>query len=230
VAGGRVLGRLEGRTEGGGWRFGGDMRRAWSLFRYASLRARDAASAASERFVKDGDVVEAWKHGERVLQEPFTRAAASRGEAMRPTIRGEKLLVRRIAAPAASNVHVDDVVLFQLPEGSEERTEVRRVVAGEGHEMLSTCEEDEPFHLPSGTCWVLADNEDMDAKQVADSRTFGPLPYRNVLGRVLYSYESELDHGIVDNSEQVATSDEVVLSQELDLKWLAQVEPIDVKR
>lgn len=206
------------------------MRSAWSLVRYASLRAKDAAAAATERLLKDGDVVEAWKHGERTLQQPFTRAAASRGEAMRPTIRGEKLLVRRIAAPGAWNVHVDDVVLFRVPEEEEGRTEVRRVAAAEGHEMLSTSEEDEPFRLPHGTCWVLADNEELDAKQVMDSRTFGPLPYQNVLGRVIYSYESELDHGIVDNSEHVTTSDEVVLSQELDLKWLAQVEPIDVKQ
>jgi hypothetical protein len=35
---------------------------------------------------------------------------------------------------------------------------------------------------------VLADNEALEPPEVIDSRSFGPLPLPNVLGRIMYYY------------------------------------------
>lgn len=61
-----------------------------------------------------------------------------------------------------------------------------------------------------GHCWVLADNADLAPPHVIDSRSFGPLPFTNILGRVAYSARSARDHGPVENSIQVRA---VVLQQ-----------------
>lgn len=41
---------------------------------------------------------------------------------------------------------------------------VRRVAAVEGEEMLSTDDQDEPFQLEKGQCWVLCDNPSISFK------------------------------------------------------------------
>lgn len=41
----------------------------------------------------------------------------------------------------------------------------------------------QPFNPLQGHCWVLADNEQLEPPHVIDSRSFGPLPLSNVVGR-----------------------------------------------
>lgn len=75
-----------------------------------------------------------------------------------------------------------------------------------------------PWQLPRGHCWVLADNEDVSPSEVIDSRSFGPLPLSNVLGRVIYTASSPTDHGPVSNSPQAARQDGPILAAELDVE------------
>ena len=65
--------------------------------------------------------------------------------------------------------------------------------------------------------WVLADNHTLEPKDAIDSRTFGPLPLRNVIGRVVYAAKSASDHGFVENSEFAMEADAPVLEAELDM-------------
>lgn len=73
----------------------------------------------------------------------------------------------------------------------------------------------------AGNCWVLADNEELRPPAVIDSRTFGPLPVENIMGRVIY-YARENDHGPVENSRPAMTADAAVLEAELDLDKLQE--------
>lgn len=86
--------------------------------------------------------------------------------------------------------------------------------------MVSDDPEEDSFSLPPGTCWVLADNEAVDVPAAADSRSFGPLPYERIIGRVLYRARSASDHGLMDNSEEAMEVDAPVLAAELDLDKL----------
>ncbi len=97
---------------------------------------------------------------------------------------------------------------------------VRRVAASEGEEMVSDDPDEASFRLPPGTCWVLADNEALEPKQVIDSRSFGPLPYKHIVGRVLYHARSAHDHGVVENSKRAMALDAPVLAAELDVDGL----------
>eukprot|EP00959_Pyramimonas_sp_CCMP1952_P256151 5350119-Pyramimonas_sp.AAC.1 len=65
--------------------------------------------------------------------------------------------------------------------------------------MVSDNAADEAFYLPEGTCWVEADNEKMKPEEAMDSRHFGPIDYNNVIGRAMYFYRSDVDHGSVEN-------------------------------
>jgi hypothetical protein len=71
----------------------------------------------------------------------------------------------------------------------------------------------------AGNCWVLADNEELKPPAVIDSRTFGPLPVKNIMGRVIY-YARKNDHGPVENSRPAMSADAAVLEAELDLDKL----------
>ncbi len=72
-----------------------------------------------------------------------------------------------------------------------------------------------------GRCWVLADNEELKPPNVIDSRTFGPLPVENILGRIIY-YSRPNDHGPVQNSKPAMAADTAVLEAELDLNKLRE--------
>ena len=74
------------------------------------------------------------------------------------------------------------------------------------------------LQVASGQCWVLADNEAMRPPDVIDSRTFGPLPMENILGRIIYQSQSAVEHGRVQNSEDAAEEDVAVLAAELDVE------------
>ena len=74
--------------------------------------------------------------------------------------------------------------------------------------------------------WVLADNEELDPQPI-DSRSFGPLPLSNIIGRIIYHASSQADHKPVQNSTEATQGDLVVLNTELDVMELAGYEPED---
>jgi hypothetical protein len=74
------------------------------------------------------------------------------------------------------------------------------------------------FKLKPGTCWVLCDNESLSPKEALDSRTFGPLPLSNIVGRAIYCSRSRSEHGFVQNSDEAMHDDSAVLAVELDVE------------
>lgn len=62
---------------------------------------------------------------------------------------------------------------------------VRRVGAGPGDELVAREMAPASYTIPEGHCWVVADNEQLQPPHVIDSRSFGPLPLQNVLGRIM---------------------------------------------
>lgn len=142
---------------------------------------------------------------------------------MEPTFsaQGETLLVRKLPSPCARSVFIGDVVVFKDPSDLE-KEQVRRVAAIEGDEMVSTDENDKPFELEQGSCWVLCDSSSVNAKSAGDSRAFGPVSMRNIVGRVIYSSRSSFDHGQVTNSEEAMRQDSPVLAVELDVDELSR--------
>lgn len=134
-----------------------------------------------------------------------------------------------------SIVHIGaQVVAFQSPWNNTTSGEqiapnvlVRRVAAAEQHEMVSDDPEEVSFFLPEGTCWVLADNEAVDVPTAGDSRSFGPLPYNLIIGRVLYHARNAHDHGVMHNSAEAMDADAPVLAAELDLDKLISIKERD---
>ncbi|CAD6264412.1 unnamed protein product [Miscanthus lutarioriparius] len=122
------------------------------------------------------------------------------GEAMAPIVSptGGTLLVRKLANLSPTQVFVGDVVLLKDPEKSDDLI-IRRLAALEGYEMVSNDEKDEPFVLEKDQCWVVADNLALKPKEARDSRLFGPVPMTDILGRVIYSLRTAVDHGPVEN-------------------------------
>ncbi|XP_020402991.1 uncharacterized protein [Zea mays] len=118
-------------------------------------------------------------------------------------------------------VFVGDVVLLKDPEKSGNFV-IRRLAALEGYEMVSNDEKDEPFVLEKDQCWVLADNLVLKPKEARDSRLFGPVPMTDILGRVIYSLRTAVDHGLVENSGMATKLDGPVLAVELDVEELAK--------
>lgn len=198
--------------------------------RYAAARvesALEAALAAARDGVAAAEDAQGglWERFMGELPKPLTSTLRLGGRAMAPTFnRGppggdpEMLVVRKMPRPSLSTIFSGDVVAFRTADGRG--TLVRRVAAVEGDEMVSSCAEDEPFCIPRDHCWVLADNADLPTKEATDSRTFGPLPVERILGRVVYSCRSAVDHGAVENSESANVEDQPVLSYELDIETL----------
>eukprot|EP00246_Nothoceros_aenigmaticus_P005216 TRINITY_DN17104_c0_g1_i1.p1 TRINITY_DN17104_c0_g1~~TRINITY_DN17104_c0_g1_i1.p1 ORF type:complete len:205 (+),score=34.91 TRINITY_DN17104_c0_g1_i1:44-658(+) len=143
-----------------------------------------------------------------------------KGEEMAPTFssQGETLLIRTLPKPSPRSVFVGDVVTLKDPNDST-KVLVRRVAALEDEEMVSTDEDDESFRILPGHCWVLCDNEALGPKvpEAPDSRTFGPLPLTNIVGRAIYCSRSAVDHGFVRNSDEAMQEDSAVLAVELDV-------------
>ncbi|GAV83651.1 hypothetical protein CFOL_v3_27097 [Cephalotus follicularis] len=165
-----------------------------------------------------GDAV--WKN---LFQGKLTYVHLNKGQEMAPTIgeKGGTLLVRKIPDVDPRRVFVGDVVVLKDPEKSEDYL-VRRLAAIEGYEMVSTDEKDEPFILEKDQCWVLADNENLKPKDAQDSRTFGPVPLTNIVGRVIYCLRTAVDHGPVQNSNFSMRKDSPVLEVELDVDEMAK--------
>jgi len=119
-------------------------------------------------------------------------------------------------------IHTGDVVAFKPPPGMEGELLVRRVAAVGGEEMVSDNPDDQAFTLEPGQCWVLADNEELQASQAVDSRSFGPLHVDHILGRILYFVRNQTEHGPVDNSQTANAADLPVLEAELDVEKLVE--------
>ncbi|XP_062149595.1 mitochondrial ATP-independent inner membrane protease subunit 2-like isoform X2 [Alnus glutinosa] len=165
-----------------------------------------------------GDAI--WKN---LLQGRLTYLHWNKGEEMTPTTgaQGGTLLVRKIPAADPTRVFVGDVVVLKDPQKSDNYL-VRRLAATEGYEMVSKDEKDEPFVLEKDECWVLADNENIKPKEANDSRTFGPVPMTDIVGRVIYCLRTAVDHGPVQNSHFSMREDSPVLEVELDVDEMAK--------
>ncbi|XP_059432916.1 mitochondrial ATP-independent inner membrane protease subunit 2-like isoform X2 [Corylus avellana] len=163
---------------------------------------------------------EVWKN---LLQGRLTYLHWNKGEEMTPTTgaEGGTLLVRKIPAADPTRVFVGDVILLKDPQKSDNYL-VRRLAATEGYEMVSKDEKDEPFVLEKDQCWVLADNENIKPKEANDSRTFGPVPMTDIVGRVIYCLRTAVDHGPVQNSHYSMRKDSPVLQVELDVDEMAK--------
>lgn len=142
---------------------------------------------------------------------------------MAPTVGGQggTLLVRKLPAADPTRIFIGDVVVLKDPEKSDDYL-VRRLAAIEGYEMVSTDEKEEAFVLEKDECWVLADNEALKPKEAKDSRTFGPVPMTDIVGRVIYCLRSAVDHGPVQNSHFSMRKDSPVLEVELDVDEMAK--------
>ncbi|KAF9607868.1 hypothetical protein IFM89_003572 [Coptis chinensis] len=147
----------------------------------------------------------------------------NKGEEMAPTIgaQGGTLLVRKLPHADPTRVFVGDVVLVKDPEKPDDYL-VRRLAAIEGYEMVSSDEKDEPFVLEKDECWIVSDNEAVKAKEAKDSRTFGPLPMTDIVGRVIYCLRTAIDHGPVQNSQFSMRRDSPVIEVELDVDEMAK--------
>ncbi|KAG0581500.1 hypothetical protein KC19_4G257000 [Ceratodon purpureus] len=192
--------------------------------RYFLTRIRSSV-AQSIRSYEVGDIheTEIYQHIYKNLTEGsrLTFKRLVKGTEMTPTFaaQGETLLIRSLPRPSSRSVFVGDVVMLKDPQNPE-RELVRRVAALEGEEMESSDPNDEPFRLDRGTCWVLCDNEELSPKDAIDSRSFGPLSLRNIIGRAIYHSRSPVDHGIVENSRDAMHSDSPILAVELDVEEL----------
>lgn len=117
--------------------------------------------------------------------------------------------------------HVGDVVAFRDPEALSTGggLMVRRVAALEGGALESSDPDVPDATVPREHAWVVCDND--DARHARDSRTFGPLDLRRVVGRVVYAVRSATDHGRVHNSREARWVDDPVVRVELDAEQLA---------
>lgn len=168
-----------------------------------------------------------------LLQEKMTYMCPNKGSEMMPTISAQDMLVVRKflwletdsrLRSRHEQIYVGDVVVLRDPFDPNNYL-VRRLAALSGHEMVSTNEEDEPFVVEDGQCWVLSDNQNLKPEESKDSRTYGPFSITNILGRVMYRFQSYEDNGVVVNSELsmlrdmpllYAESSEISLSLEKD--------------
>ncbi|GAB4819536.1 hypothetical protein N2152v2_006582 [Parachlorella kessleri] len=221
--------------------------RAVSL-RYHGLKVAQAIAVISQQLsTAGGSLPVALAKGVEAYKRQLTSVMVLAGVAMAPTFNSPKrtatkdrqgdesvehLLLRLIPRPSGKTVFTDDVVAFTSPFAASAvapiaapgSVMVRRVAAVEGDEMVSDDAEEEGFQIPQGHCWVLADNPELEPPHVIDSRSFGPLPFSSILGRVMYSARSEKDHGPVENSPEGIKADGPVLDAELDLERLCQGE------
>ncbi|OVA02392.1 Peptidase S26A [Macleaya cordata] len=192
-------------------------------FRYIAHKFEYSVSLSWKSYkigqISDRQVNDAvWKN---VFQGKLTYLHWNKGQEMAPTIgeQGGTLLVRKLADP--TRVFVGDVVVVKDPEKSDDYL-VRRLAATEGYEMVSTDEKEEPFVLEKDQCWLLSDNEALKPKEAKDSRTFGPVPMTDIVGRVIYCLRTAVDHGPVQNSRASMQKDSPVIAVELDVDEMAK--------
>ncbi|XP_058101615.1 mitochondrial ATP-independent inner membrane protease subunit 2-like [Magnolia sinica] len=195
-------------------------------FRYIAHKLEYSISVSWKRYqigqITDREVGDSiWKH---VFQGKLTTILHwNKGGEMAPTIgqQGGTLLVRKFPSVDPTHVFVGDVVVLKDPENSNKYL-VRRLAAVEGYEMVSIDVKDMPFVLEKDQCWVLSDNESIKPKEARDSRTFGPVPMTDIIGRVIYCLQTAVDHGPVQNSRSGMHQDSPVLAVELDVNEMAR--------
>ncbi|XP_038897309.1 mitochondrial inner membrane protease subunit 2-like [Benincasa hispida] len=194
-------------------------------FRYIAHKLEYSVSLSWKNYkggqITDKEVGDAvWKN---LLQGKLTYLHWVKGVEMAPTVgeAGGTLLVRKLPTADPTSVFVGDVVVVKEPEKPENYL-VRRLAAVEGHEMLSTDENDEPFVLEKEQCWLLADNEKLKPKEAYDSRTFGPVSMSDIVGRAIYCLRTAVDHGPVQNSNFSMKRDSPILEIELDVDEMAK--------
>jgi len=108
-----------------------------------------------------------------------TRRFEVEGRSMLPTYApGDRVLASRFAY-VKTRPRPGDVVVVRLP-GGEPKTAVKRVVAGPGDAVPGR----EGHVLGEDEWWVLGDN----AAESTDSRHFGPIHARDIVGKVLFKY------------------------------------------
>lgn len=194
-------------------------------FRYIAHKLEYSVSLSWKNYkgghISDREVGDAvWKN---LLQGKLTYLHWIKGAQMVPTVgeAGGTLLVRKLPTANPTSVYVGDVVVVKEPEKPENYL-VRRLAAVEGHEMLSTDKTDESFILDKDECWLLADNEKLKPTEAYDSRTFGPVPMSDIVGRAIYCLRTAVDHGPVQNSDFSMKRDSPILEIELDVDEMAK--------
>lgn len=163
-----------------------------------------------------------------VYSQPSTMVMYIAGTAMAPALNKqalknadeiEKLVVRRMPRPSARNILIGDVVAFSSPlalaqsKTAAQSVMVRRVAAVGGTEMVG--DGDESFVIQDDHFWAIGDNEAMSPPSMVDSRTFGSIPMRNIIGRVIYAANSALDHSAVTNHPHSMQSDAAIIEHEV---------------
>lgn len=156
------------------------------------------------------------------LVAPLTKVIRFTGPAMAPTLNRDSskntdafefLLVRQLPDPSESNVAKGDVVCLKHPIGVQPSSLLVRRVTACGGEFLTS--KDSEYMLANDVVWVEADNAELQPPHVEDSRTFGPVPLGNVLGRCIYSFASSMDQGYIENSKQMQEGDASIVEVEL---------------
>ena len=135
------------------------------------------------------------------------------GDARASTSKPSYVLARRLAYPFRS-AQVGDVVAFTHPQ-DDARVLIRRVSAIEGDELVDAANAS-VYVVPNAHCWVTSDADADEPKaRFEDSRTFGPIALNSIEWRVMYSFESAVNHGAVVNSAEASVADEPVLREDL---------------
>jgi hypothetical protein len=158
----------------------------------------------------------------RALITPLTKVIRFTGPAMAPTLNRqgikdkdafEFLLVRQLPDPNEDNVHKGDIVCLKHPIGVQTSSLLVRRVTACGGEYLTSKQSE--YQLAADVVWVEADNHELEPPHVEDSRTFGPVPLGNILGRCIYAFASAGDQAHIENSEGWKSSDAEVVDIEL---------------
>ena len=203
------------------------MSKTWSL-RYMMARMRLGLNETiAQMQTTTATLPSAVQKGLEAYSKELTSVIYLSGASMVPALNAkattdasavEKLLVRLFPRPSFKDLYVGDTVALQSPLSAEQQVLVRRLAAVEGEEMVSDEAETESWPLPEGQCWVLSEVETFKSNAVIDSRSFGPLPLENIIGRVIYQCQSATEHGPTTNSDQAMAEDAVVLDAELDVE------------
>ncbi|KAL8547991.1 hypothetical protein ACS0TY_007328 [Phlomoides rotata] len=185
--------------------------------RYLSARIRHPVAIA-RRSCQKGTEQEVLGNIRKNLHDRLTFLHRYKGGEQMPKLgtQGGTLLVRKLPELNPTTYDVGDVVVLKDPANLDNIL-VRRVAAIEGYEMVPIHKKDRLFILVEDQCWIRADNYSLELEDAYDSRIFGPLYARYILGRAIYILRSAEDHGPVKNSRQSTMQDSAVLQVKLDI-------------
>jgi hypothetical protein len=166
---------------------------------------------------------------------PLTQVIKFTGPAMSPLLNRkgstdasayEFLLTHKIVLPSQFNVLKGDVVCFKHPSGGVKpgALMVRRVTAAGGDVLENRRDASVVHQLPLGAVWVSAENPDLEPPHVEDSRTFGPIELKSIVGRCIYAVRSKSDRSFIPNNPKWAAIDKDIVEVELTEQLLDQLE------